>query len=367
MICHESRAPRQILLEAAGASELVVGALAPPPEYPQCVYAACGPKNKQPPDAPHFPVFPTRRHNARRTCPFLSATTREGIETDSSEEEEERSTSTAVPTEPPLAEAETEAGAETVDGPSGGGVAEARLAAAAAADARSRAANAALRRLAASQHRPASDGATTATAAAAALVEAAGEAETAAATGVVVVAPTTGSSDGSGKEKGNEEEEEEVDIEGLTEVAGEAGAGLLAAAGVRTIGQLADRDEEELTRLVGALQAGGGLPAGGGGNAGERVQSEKVAEWVQAARGEELDEIMADIVEGDDDVVEVRRSEVVVFLSFGRRFRSVRDYCFSSRRINGCTPSPLQAKQLCTRFLSGAFHVLISANVTTPV
>ena len=118
------------------------------------------------------------------------------------------------------------------------------------------------------------------------------------------MASSKGAETEKGKEEGGEEkEEEEVDMEGLTEVAGEAGAGLLAAAGIRTIGQLADRDEEELTRELGTLREGEALPAGGGRSA------EEVAEWVQAARGEELDEIMADIVGGDDDVVEVRGSE----------------------------------------------------------
>ncbi|CAN0165825.1 unnamed protein product [Scytosiphon promiscuus] len=58
--------------------------------------------------------------------------------------------------------------------------------------------------------------------------------------------------DGVGRAEG--EDEEEVDMEGLTELAGEAGAGLLVAAGIRTLGQLADRDEEELAQELGVLQ-----------------------------------------------------------------------------------------------------------------
>ena len=59
----------------------------------------------------------------------------------------------------------------------------------------------------------------------------------------------------------------------------------------------------KLTRELITLREGEALPAGG------RRSAEEVAEWVPAARGEELDEIMADIVRGDDDVVEVRGSE----------------------------------------------------------
>lgn len=120
--------------------------------------------------------------------------------------------------------------------------------------------------------------------------------------------------------------EVDVDIEGLMEVvSGRESANLLVAAGVRTVGQLADRDEDELARELEALQATGVRSGGGGGDgsatggegveAGEggvkgmeseaRVGAEKVAEWVEAARGEELDGIMFELVGSDDDVVEV--------------------------------------------------------------
>ncbi|CAM9892219.1 unnamed protein product [Ectocarpus fasciculatus] len=128
------------------------------------------------------------------------------------------------------------------------------------------------------------------------------------------------------------EEEEEIDMEGLEEVAGEPGARLLVAAGLRTLGQLADRDEEDLARQLATLQQqqqqqqqekdvggegsaagegaaadeGGAGDGGGGSSSGEkaRVTAEEVSEWVQGARGEELDEIMADIVGGNEDLIE---------------------------------------------------------------
>lgn len=289
---------------------------------------------------------------------LFAATTREGIETDSSEDDEEASASTtALPAEPPLAEA-AEAGLSEES--------LAAAAAAAAAEARSRAANAALRRLSAFQHRPASDGAATATATAAAAtaVEAGEEMEAAASARVV---STVGSSEGTEKEMGGKglwagggEEEEEVDVEGLTEVAGEAGAGLLAAAGVRTIGQLADCDEEELTRELSALREGEALPTGGDSIAGDKVQAEKVAEWVQAARGEELDEIMAEIVGGDDDVVEVRELEYVLFLGSCCMLGSRLAAELAPRRIDGCTAPLLHVRSFVLFFLCGVCDVLHS-------
>lgn len=214
------------------------------------------------------------------------------------------------------------AGAEAgVDGSSPGdnGVSEearAAAAAAAATDARRRAANAALARLTASQQRPA----------------AAAGSGSGSGSGSAMVVPTGSPEEvtvGREDEKNEEEQEKEeveIDLEGLTEVAGDLGGKLLVAAGVRTLGQLADRDEEELAGELAPLQqqqqqqeADGastveGAAAAGGSTGtstsstgeGDRVSVGQVSEWVQAARGEELDEIMADIVGGDEDVVEVR-------------------------------------------------------------
>ncbi|CBN77999.1 conserved unknown protein [Ectocarpus siliculosus] len=226
---------------------------------------------------------------------------KEGIETDSSEEEKE--------------EEEQPHAAESLPADEVSEEARAASAAAAAADARRRAANAALARLTASQRRPAP--------------AAAGGSAAAAAVTVAPVVPATEEENGDGvEEKEEEKEEEEIDMEGLVEVAGEPGAGLLVAAGLRTLGQLADRDEEDLARQLAALQqqqqqqerdagegpaagegaaADGGAGGGGGGSgSGEkaRVTAEEVSEWVQGARGEELDEIMADIVGGNEDVIE---------------------------------------------------------------
>ncbi|CAM9502684.1 unnamed protein product [Ectocarpus sp. 6 AP-2014] len=221
---------------------------------------------------------------------------KEGIETDSSEEEKEE--------EQPHA-------AESLPSDEVSEEARAASAAAAAADARRRAANAALARLTASQRRPAT--------------AAAGGSAAAAAVTVAPVVPATEEENADGVE---EKEEEEIDMEGLVEVAGEPGAGLLVAAGLRTLGQLADRDEEDLARQLAALQqqqqqerdagegsaagegaaADGGAGGGGGGSSGSgekaSVTAEEVSEWVQGARGEELDEIMADIVGGNEDVIE---------------------------------------------------------------
>lgn len=215
--------------------------------------------------------------------------TREGIESDSSDENPEASSSIT---------AADEIGAENVGHSVAEEASQAELeaaataaAAAAAAAARQRAANAALARIMASQQRPRPAGAST---------------------GIAVAAVPVAASLAEIRPEGTEEKEDEVDMEGLTEVAGEAGARLLVAAGVKTLGKLADRDEEELTRELRALQGAGspdarGNAAGdGAATPGERVSEEEVSEWVQEARGEELDEIMARIVGGDEDVVEVR-------------------------------------------------------------
>ena len=238
--------------------------------------------------------------------------TREGIQTDSSDDDDENEGEEPVEVVPPPA-----AGAGH-DGGEGGSEA------ARAADARRRAANAALARLTASQHRPAlatavSTG-TAPVAAGAAAVSALNE----------EAAQCAGMDEKKEQEK---EEEVEVDLEGLTEVAGEHGAKLLVAAGVKTLGQLADRDEEELARELAVLEqkqqqqengvapesadgCGGGAGASGGGSGstgeGQRIDAEQVSEWVQSARGEELDEIMADIVGDDEGVVEVRARRRVV-------------------------------------------------------
>lgn len=108
-----------------------------------------------------------------------------------------------------------------------------------------------------------------------------------------------------------EQRAEGVDEEGLSELAGAAGARLLVAAGVTTVALLADRDEEELARELGELQGRrreGGAAGGGGEAEGEVVEisEEVVSGWVEEARGEELDEVMAELVGGDEDLVEVR-------------------------------------------------------------
>lgn len=190
-------------------------------------------------------------------------------------------------------------------------------------EARQRAANAALARLTASHNRPRPDaaadpangGAGSSGGVATSAVEAG-----AGAAGEVTIAAAACSDDGS-RDGTHGGATDELDMEGLTEVAGEAGARLLVAAGVRTLGELADRDEENLTRQLGVLQEAekihaSAASAGGGGAGGEGgiIGAEQVSEWVQGARGEELDEIMADIVGGDEDVVEVRLPRCVNFL-----------------------------------------------------
>lgn len=234
-----------------------------------------------------------------RASKKLPSATREGIQTDSSDEDdnEDEEPEEAVPA---LAAGVGLGGEEGSD-------------AARAADARRRAANAALARLTASQHRPA----------AAVAGGAAGAADAAA----VSAPPEEAGRDASIEEEEEEKEEVEVevDLEGLTEIVGEPGAKLLVAVGVRTPGQLADRDEEELARELAVLQEQqqkqqqgetgvAAEPAGGGGGSSSsssteeehRIDAEQVSEWVQSARGNELDEIMADIVGEDEDIVEVR-------------------------------------------------------------
>lgn len=213
---------------------------------------------------------------------------REGIQTDSSDDNPETPSSTT--TGEPLAPA---AAAAAVNDSSAEAVSEERLAAATAADARQRAANAALARLASSQSHPRPEG-------------------VADGIGVATSAAARVSMDASEEphRQGTEREEDGVDMEGLTEVAGEAGATLLVAAGVRTLGQLADREEEELTRELGVVQEGG-TSTGERSNAAVRVSAEEVSEWVQGAREEELDEIMLDIVGGNEDVVEVRAGSIL--------------------------------------------------------
>lgn len=182
-------------------------------------------------------------------------------------------------------------------------------------EARQRAANAALARLTASQNRPrldaAADPANGRAGSSGGVATSAVEAG-AGAGGEATIAAAACSDDGS-REEAQGGATDELDMEGLTEVAGEAGARLLVAAGVRTLGELADRDEENLTRQLGVLQEAekvhaSAASAGGGdaGGEGDIIGAEQVSEWVQGARGEELDEIMADIVGGDEDVVEVR-------------------------------------------------------------
>lgn len=218
--------------------------------------------------------------------------------------------------------------------------------AAMAAEARQRAANAALARLTASQKRSTlrangegvgSNGGSPVTV----VVPAAGD--TANPSEATVSATEQASRESAeGEKKGSEqepEEEVESDTEGLTEVAGEAGARLLITAGVRTLGQLADRDEEELAQHLGTLQQrnDGHSPSSliGAGSASDNgrsepvvddtsavtlaVGAEEVSSWVQSARGEELDEIMGDIFEGNEDVVEVKTSPSCVNVIVLRR------------------------------------------------
>lgn len=243
---------------------------------------------------------------------------RKGIPTDSSDEEHRAaapSSSTTSGEKPSVAGAAA-AAAVSVDSPTKGAPEE--LAARTADDARQRAANAALARLAASQGRSTSDISAT---------EAHAEEDLEkGASSILAVSPTVSRAleaatarqergiipeEKAQPEEAEREKEEEVDMEGLTDIAGEAGARLLAAAGVRTLGHLADRDEEELACELDALQKGCmGSPSTAsetGVSAEEKkVDPEEVSEWVQGARGEELDEIMADIVGGDEDLVEVR-------------------------------------------------------------
>lgn len=182
---------------------------------------------------------------------------------------------------------------------------DATAAEAISAEARQRAANAALARLMASQQRTRRPQEEVTT----------GNMETSETSGVVkdrdeqkTSNPTIASSDGARSDGADGSGREvEVDMESLSEIAGGAGARFLVAAGINTLGQLADRDEEELARELSARQ-NGTLVEGGGCDGHEELVLgvEKVSEWVQAARGEELDDIMADIVGGDDDVLEVR-------------------------------------------------------------
>ena len=212
------------------------------------------------------------------------------------------------PEEPPNApgdERATEADHSTEDVQGGSKLASA--VADTSADARQRAANAALGRLMASQHRSPHQEAATGNTGKSGTIGPSAEGAEGEATSITASASydVAARSDGA---DGKKEEEEEVDLEGLTVLAGEAGAKLLVAAGVRTLGQLADRDEEELTRdlLIQEGRAPVEVERGDGGGSEGVVGVEQVAEWVQAARAEELDEIMADIVGGDEDIIEVR-------------------------------------------------------------
>lgn len=218
---------------------------------------------------------------------------REGIASDSQGEEEDAACAATEPS--PGTEPQTAPPPEVTTGGNAVAPSDPQLAASAAAQLRRRAADAALSRLAMAQQHPggvADDN-----------------------QGDSNVPPDIPSAAAAG--------DEDTDEEGLTKVAGgkESAAKLLVAAGVRTIGQLADRDEDELARKLRVLQAAvarsgdDSAGAGVGGEAGggcaeveeseERVDAEEVSEWVQAARGEELDEIMFEIVGSDDDVVEV--------------------------------------------------------------
>ncbi|CAM9177944.1 unnamed protein product [Sphacelaria rigidula] len=217
---------------------------------------------------------------------------REGIASDSQGEEEDAACAATEPS--PGTEPQTAPPPEVTTGGNAVAPSDPQLAASAAAQLRRRAADAALSRLAMAQQHPggvADDN-----------------------QGDSNVPPDIPSAAAAG--------DEDTDEEGLTKVAGgkESAAKLLVAAGVRTIGQLADRDEDELARKLRVLQAAvarsgdDSAGAGVGGEAGggcaeveeseERVDAEEVSEWVQAARGEELDEIMFEIVGSDDDVVE---------------------------------------------------------------
>lgn len=107
-----------------------------------------------------------------------------------------------------------------------------------------------------------------------------------------------------------------VDAEGLAEIAGESWAKRLIDAGARTVRCLADCDEENLVNKLRATQQlseGAGSEVGGdveGPSERARVDEDAVTGWIQEARGIELDEIMSELVEGDDNVLEVSRSVV---------------------------------------------------------
>lgn len=238
---------------------------------------------------PPSPLFFLRAH-ALQLISSISHFSREGIASESSGDEQDPASATAEPSPEPEPGSASTLVTSTADGPTAA-PSEEQLAAAAAAQARRRAADAALSRLAVAQQRvPVADG------------------------------DNAGASANPAGDKSVAAGEVDVDMEGLTQVVGgqESAAKLLVAARVRTVGQLADRTEDELARELEALQAagvrgGGGSSAPGGGEddggvedreSEERVDAEKVAEWVQAARGEELDEIMFEIVGSHDDVVE---------------------------------------------------------------
>lgn len=255
-------------------------------------------------------------------CIRKSSASRQGLPSESSGEEEGGSASVI---------AELAAGSSSATGETSESCAE-QLAAAAEAEAqaeakeaRRRAADAALARLAASQPADTVNG----------TAAAESSAPRTAAEGAVVATAAA--------------EEVEADVKGLAAIAGgEAGAKLLMAAGVRTVGQLADRDVERLAHELQAIQTGsanGSVGGGGGvdetviergtgegGGAGDSergeemegkdiVGAEKISEWVQAARGEELDEIMYEVVGSDDDVMEV--SHCATRLTFFTMFANI--------------------------------------------
>ncbi|CAM9856278.1 unnamed protein product [Discosporangium mesarthrocarpum] len=77
---------------------------------------------------------------------------------------------------------------------------------------------------------------------------------------------------------------ETEDLEALSEIVGEGNLEFLVSVGLRTPGQLADRDEEVLAIELRRHGAG--------------VKKEEVVRWVELARGEELDKMMEDLVGG---------------------------------------------------------------------
>ncbi|CAM9206074.1 unnamed protein product, partial [Choristocarpus tenellus] len=85
----------------------------------------------------------------------------------------------------------------------------------------------------------------------------------------------------------------DTDLEGLSDLVGKENAAFLIAVGIRTPGQLADGDEEDLAQKL-----------------KNQTGAEDVASWVEQARAEELDAIMTELVGGDDMVEALEKARV---------------------------------------------------------